>query len=165
LRTADERAVALRPLVFHCPPFKADARIDERERDIGEQEADERQEGARGEEREDDRIVARQHRLVAELSDSGDRENPLDDHRAADQAGQDSRENRHHRDQRVSQHVLAYHRALRNSFGARRANEVLARVLEHGGAHVARELCVAAERGQKERHREVVGDVTRSLPQ
>src|SRR6266566_4219715 len=136
-----------------------DPRIDQAVREIGDQVGDEREGGDDDEVTHDDRVVALEDRLDHELPHAGNGEDRLDDHAAADEAGEREAEDRDDREQRVAERVLADHHALRKALGAGGLNVVLAHHLEHRLAHVAREAGEPAEGRDQDRQGEVRDEV------
>src|SRR2546425_542801 len=152
-RNARQKAFTRSP----APPAwgHSDPRIDQTVREVGDQV------GAQGERRHDDEVahdhgvVALEDRLDHQLPHARDGEDRLDDHAAADQARQREPEDRHDREQRVAQRVLADHHALGETLGPRGLDVVLPHDLEHRLSHVARKPGEPAEGRDQDRQDEM----------
>ena len=85
------------------------------------------------------REIARHDGADGEPSDAGPREHRLGHHRAAQQERRLQADQGDDRDQRVAQRVMDDHHRLAQALGARRAHEVGAQHLQHGGARQPRD--------------------------
>ena len=88
----------------------------------------------------------------------------LDDDRAAEQAADLHAGHRHHRQQRIAQHVAQRDLLLGQALGARRRHVVQAALLQHGGAHQARVERHVEERERDGGQHQMPRDVDHALP-
>src|SRR3990172_4804592 len=150
------------------PPHAAadpDARVHQPVGDVGQEVGNEREGGHDDQVPHDHRVVAGEDRLHHQLAHSRNGEDPFDDDAAPDQPRQRQAQDRHHREERVPERVLADHDLLRKPLGARRLDVLLPDHFEHALPHVAREPREPAERGHRDRQDQVGPEVPLLLPE
>ena len=103
--------------------------------------------------------VALHHRFIGEPAEARQREHAFDHHRSAQHGAGLQPDQRHHRQQRVAQHVPRHHAGLVEAFGARGPDVIEVEHLQHRGAHDAQ---IDRQEDQPERQRrqhQMAGDI------
>src|SRR5665213_4601248 len=106
--------------------------------DIGQEAEDDAEAGEHERHRHDDGCVVGEDGGDQKRADAGDTEDLFGNDGAAEYGGHLQRNQRHHGNQRVSDHMLDDHLALVEALGARGRDIVEANDVEHRGAHISR---------------------------
>src|SRR6185437_14451760 len=153
------------PHATRCTSALAHARIRRGVEQVREQTAGDHERTAHNHRAGDERVVARADGVHGEQPHAGPREDLLHEHRAAQESRQREAEECDHGKERIAPLVAEHDAAFGHTLGARGANEILVRHVEHRRALEARHDGGAEQRQRGGGKREVPADVAQSSPE